>query len=103
MRLPDGNISTAHLNVPYNGLIRQHDSMLGWRLEITVRCLYCRSRKLISHIITPLTVRSDDVSHRLLETARPFQAQVAVPIATQDYPSPVTGACASDDNNENSL
>jgi pullulanase/glycogen debranching enzyme len=29
MRLPDGNISTAHLSVPYNGLIRHHDSLLS--------------------------------------------------------------------------
>jgi hypothetical protein len=40
MRLPDDNISTAYLSVPYNGLIRQHDSLLAWRSEITVRCLY---------------------------------------------------------------
>jgi len=40
MRLPDGNISAAHPNVPYNGLIRQRYSLLAWRLEITVRCLY---------------------------------------------------------------
>lgn len=40
MLLPDGNISTAHLNVPYNELIRQHDSLLVLQLEITVRCLY---------------------------------------------------------------
>jgi hypothetical protein len=31
MRLPDGNNSTAHLSAPYNGLIRQHDSLLAWR------------------------------------------------------------------------
>ena len=36
MRLPDDNISAAHLSVPYNGLIRQHDSLFAWRLEITV-------------------------------------------------------------------
>jgi len=40
MRLPDGNISTAHPSVPYNGSIRQHDSLLARRMEITVRCLY---------------------------------------------------------------
>jgi len=40
MRLPDGNISAARPSVPYNGLIRQHDSLLAWRLEITVHCLY---------------------------------------------------------------
>ena len=40
MRLPDGNISEAHPIVPYNGLILQHDSLLVWWLEITVRCLY---------------------------------------------------------------
>ena len=40
MRLPDGNISEAHPIGPYNRLIRQHDSLLAWRLEITVRCLY---------------------------------------------------------------
>ena len=39
MRLPDGNISAAHPIVPYNGLIRQHDSLLAWWLDITVRCL----------------------------------------------------------------
>ena len=62
----------------------------------------CGTRKLISHIITPLTFRNDDAGHRLLETARPFQERVAAPIATQDYPSLVTDAYASDDNNENS-
>ena len=40
MRLPDGNISAVHLIVPYNRPIRQRDSLLLWRLEITVRCLY---------------------------------------------------------------
>ena len=40
MRLPDGNISTAHLSVPYNGLICQHDSLLVQRFEVTVLCLY---------------------------------------------------------------
>ena len=39
MRLPDDNISAAHLSVPYNGLIRQHDSLFAWQLEITVHCL----------------------------------------------------------------
>ena len=39
MRLPDGNISTAHLSVTYNGPIRQHDCLLLLRLEITVHCL----------------------------------------------------------------
>jgi len=56
----------------------------------------CGSRKRISHIIMPLTVRNDDddVSHRLPGITLPFQEQVAAPIATQDYPFPVTGACA---------
>ena len=48
----------------------------------------------------PPIVHNDDVDHRLLETARSFQEQVAALIATQDYPFPVTGACASDDNNQ---
>ena len=88
---------------PRNGKYSDEQLELRAVFEASVLSIKaCRSRKLISHIITPLTVRSDDVSHRLLETARPFQAQVAVPIATQDYPFPVTGACASDDNNENS-
>ena len=39
MRLPDGNISTAHLSVLYRQLIRQHESLLARRLEITVHCL----------------------------------------------------------------
>jgi len=39
MRLPYGNISTAHLSVPYNELIHQHDSLVVSQLEITVRCL----------------------------------------------------------------
>ena len=39
MQLPDGNNSVAHLSVPYNGLVRQHDSSLTWQ-EIAVRCLY---------------------------------------------------------------
>jgi hypothetical protein len=40
MRLPDGDISTARLSVPYNGLIRKHYSFPAWRLEITVHCLF---------------------------------------------------------------
>ena len=40
MQLPDGSISTVHLSVLYNRLIRQHDSFLSSRLETTVRCLY---------------------------------------------------------------
>ena len=40
MQLPDDNISAVHLTVPYNRPIRQRDSLLSWRLEITVRCLY---------------------------------------------------------------
>jgi hypothetical protein len=39
MRLPDGNTSTAHLSVLYNGLIHQYNSLLAWWLEITVHCL----------------------------------------------------------------
>jgi hypothetical protein len=39
MRLPDDNISAAHLSVPYNGLICQLDSLFAWQLEITVHCL----------------------------------------------------------------
>jgi hypothetical protein len=39
MQIPDGNISAAHLSVLYSQLIRQHDSLLLWRLEITVHCL----------------------------------------------------------------
>jgi hypothetical protein len=40
MRLPDDNISATHPNVLYSQLIRQHDSLLAWRLEITGHCLY---------------------------------------------------------------
>jgi len=40
MQLPDGNISSTHLSVLYSQLIRQHDALLSWRLEITVRCPY---------------------------------------------------------------
>ena len=39
MQRPDGNISAAHPSVLYSQLIRQHDSLLAWQLEITVRCL----------------------------------------------------------------
>jgi hypothetical protein len=45
-------------------------------------------------------VPNDDVGHRPLETAGPFQDQVAAPIATQDYPFPVTDVYASDDNSQ---
>jgi hypothetical protein len=40
MRLPSGNISTAHLSVLCSRLVRQVVSSLSWRLEITIRCLY---------------------------------------------------------------
>jgi len=72
------------------------------RLSPYVANLHCPSRKLISRTVTPPTVRNDDVDHRLVEFTRPFQEQVAAPIATQDYPFPVTDACASNDNNQNS-
>jgi hypothetical protein len=39
MRLPDGNISAAHLSVFYSRLVHQHDPLLVWRLEITESCL----------------------------------------------------------------
>ncbi len=48
--------------------------------------------------IMRLSVRNDDVGHRLLEIVLPFQELVAAPIAVQDYPSPATDACASNDN-----
>jgi len=48
------------------------------------------SRLFISRIVKLPTVRNDDVGHRLLGIARPFQNPVAAPIAIQDYPSPVT-------------
>jgi hypothetical protein len=60
----------------------------------------CPSRKLISHAIKPSTVRNDDTGHRLLEIALPFQVLAVAPVAIQDYPFPVAGACASDDNNK---
>ncbi len=56
----------------------------------------------MSLMITQPIVRNGDVIHRLLEIARPFQEQVAAPIATQDYPSPVTDAYATDDSIQNS-
>jgi hypothetical protein len=40
--------------------------------------------KLISHTITPPAIRYDDVSHRPMDIARPFQALVAAPITIQD-------------------
>jgi len=83
----------------------EHEGILEQIADLVVLHRYSPtygSRKRISHIITPLTVRNDDVGHRLPGIARPFQAQVAALIATQDYPFPVTGECASDDNNQNS-
>ena len=49
----------------------------------------------------PPTVRNDDVGHQSLEIVLPFQGLVTAPVATQDYPFPVTDAYASDGNNQN--
>ena len=49
--------------------------------------------------IKPPTIRNDDVGRRLLEIVLPFQVLAVAQIAIQDYPFPVTGVCASDDNN----
>jgi len=46
----------------------------------------------------PPTVHNGDVSQRPLGIVLSFQALVAVPTVTQDYPSPATDAYASDDN-----
>jgi hypothetical protein len=59
----------------------------------------CPFRKLIRHTIKPPTVRNDDVGRRLLVIVLPFQVLAVAQIAIQDYPFPVTGVCASDDNN----
>ncbi len=40
MQLPDDNISAAHLSILYTRLIRQHDSLLSARLEITICYFY---------------------------------------------------------------
>ena len=56
----------------------------------------------MSRIITLPIVRNDDVIPPLLKTQRPFQAPTAALAAIQDYPSPVTDACATDDSIQNS-
>ena len=52
--------------------------------------------------IMQLGVRNDDAGRRLLEIVLPFQVLAVAQIAIQNYPFPVTGVCASDDNNLNS-
>jgi len=73
--------------------------LLAHLLTTIAKLLGCPSRKLIRHTIKPPTVRNDDVGRRLLEIVLPFQVLAVAQIAIQDYPFPVTGVCASDDNN----
>jgi len=58
----------------------------------------CPSRKLIRHTIRPSTVLDDDAGRRLLVIVLPFQVLAVAQIVIQDYPFPVTGVCASENN-----